>query len=416
MSSAGTIDRDRVGNAGALEHRLDLRPRGPRDDRDGHLRGRVPHRRAHLLRARSSRWPPQRDSVGCAPRSPRRRLDGSPPSHVRTISGSESPASSSKYSWAESGSSVLGEELHEDLAEDRLVLGERAVEIEDDGAGSHGHERLPPCPPTPSAFALAAAVLHAFWNLSSRGRKIPRRRPPSPSLVALVAYAPVAMITWRRRAEVSLPDRDAVPPARLRAPARRRLRTRRALARLSDRARDGARARPPRGSGRSRYRHVGAPGGGGLPRGRRRPARPRPPASRRPGGCRLGLAIAGFIAGYTLVDKYGIRYAAPFVYLELSMLLSGLAYTGALLRLRGARSIRAELNGGRSRPASPRSARTGSCWPPSSALPPPRWPPSGRRASSLRPHSPPLVLHEPVGPARFMGAVLVAGGVALVSL
>ena len=36
-------------------------------------------------------------------------------------------------------SSVLGEELHEDVAEDGLVVGERAVEVEHDGAhGSHG--------------------------------------------------------------------------------------------------------------------------------------------------------------------------------------------------------------------------------------------------------------------------------------
>src|SRR6185437_15351106 len=51
--------------------------------------------------------------------------------------------------------------------------------------------------------------------------------------------------------------------------------------------------------------------------------------SAEPAGVLFGLAIACFIAAYTLVDKYGIRYAAPFVYLELSMLLSGLGGRGA---------------------------------------------------------------------------------------
>jgi drug/metabolite transporter (DMT)-like permease len=51
-----------------------------------------------------------------------------------------------------------------------------------------------------------------------------------------------------------------------------------------------------------------------------------------PAGVLFGLAIACFIAAYTLVDKYGIRYAAPFVYLELSMLLSGLGYSAAIVR------------------------------------------------------------------------------------
>ena len=42
------------------------------------------------------------------------------------------------------------------------------------------------------------------------------------------------------------------------------------------------------------------------------------------------------------MDKYGIRYAAPFVYLELSMLLSGLGYSAAIVRLRGPAALRAE--------------------------------------------------------------------------
>ena len=37
-------------------------------------------------------------------------------------------------------------------------------------------------------------------------------------------------------------------------------------------------------------------------------------------GLAFGLAIASCIAGYTLIDAHGIRYAGPITYLELSML------------------------------------------------------------------------------------------------
>jgi len=50
-------------------------------------------------------------------------------------------------------------------------------------------------------------------------------------------------------------------------------------------------------------------------------------------GGALALAIAGTIAGYTLVDKSGIRYATPIVYLELGMApvaLGGLLIVAAL--------------------------------------------------------------------------------------
>ncbi|HWC46058.1 MAG TPA: EamA family transporter, partial [Casimicrobiaceae bacterium] len=55
-----------------------------------------------------------------------------------------------------------------------------------------------------------------------------------------------------------------------------------------------------------------------------------------------GLAIASCIAGYTLIDKQGIRYAGPITYLELSMIGPTIVYVGGVLRLKGGAAIRAE--------------------------------------------------------------------------
>ena len=47
------------------------------------------------------------------------------------------------------------------------------------------------------ALALAAAFLHAFWNLLIARAKDPEAATAVALLVALVAYAPVAALTWR---------------------------------------------------------------------------------------------------------------------------------------------------------------------------------------------------------------------------
>ena len=54
-------------------------------------------------------------------------------------------------------------------------------------------------------------------------------------------------------------------------------------------------------------------------------------------GLAFGLAIAAVIAAYTLVDKHGIEYADPIVYLELGMVPAALGYLAfALARPSGA--------------------------------------------------------------------------------
>lgn len=57
-------------------------------------------------------------------------------------------------------------------------------------------------------------------------------------------------------------------------------------------------------------------------------------------GLPLGLVIACVIAAYTLVDKNGIRHAGAVPYLELTMFAPALAYSGAVARVKGVRALR----------------------------------------------------------------------------
>jgi drug/metabolite transporter (DMT)-like permease len=62
------------------------------------------------------------------------------------------------------------------------------------------------------------------------------------------------------------------------------------------------------------------------------------------GGVAFGLTIGCCIAGYTLIDKYGIRYASPISYLELTMMPPAIAYAAAVARGKGLAALRAETN------------------------------------------------------------------------
>ena len=55
----------------------------------------------------------------------------------------------------------------------------------------------------------------------------------------------------------------------------------------------------------------------------------------------LALTVAASIAGYTLVDKHGLRYASPVPYLELVMVWPALAYAGWVASRDGAAALRA---------------------------------------------------------------------------
>jgi drug/metabolite transporter (DMT)-like permease len=170
------------------------------------------------------------------------------------------------------------------------------------------------------AFALAAASLHAGWNVLVAGSRDVRAATTATLALSLVLFAPLAAATWRvetaavpwiaassalelvyfwllvtayARSDLSL----VYPIARGGAPVLVLLGTF-----LVGRTVSGGQA-------------LGVAlvaSGVVLVRG------PRAEADRR--GLALALAIAAVIAGYTLVDKEGIEHAAPVAYLELVLL------------------------------------------------------------------------------------------------
>lgn len=200
-------------------------------------------------------------------------------------------------------------------------------------------------PTEPLLLALCAALVHAVWNLLlSRARD-----SEAATAVALVAgalaFAPVAAATWRVGAR-ALPYAAGSAALELSYLA------------LLARAYQGgelsvvypiARGSAPLlimifsvtvlGLSVSTASVAGVllvAAGVMLVRGRRGSASPR--------DIRFAAAIGVAIASYTLLDKSGLRHAAPFAYLELVVGIPAIVYLLAMLRYRGEAAIRAELN------------------------------------------------------------------------
>jgi drug/metabolite transporter (DMT)-like permease len=134
------------------------------------------------------------------------------------------------------------------------------------------------------------------------------------------------------------------------------------------------------------------------------------------GAVLFGLAIAACIAGYTLIDKEGIRYAGPIPYNEVAMTVPTLAYAAAVAARKGIGALRGELN---ATTVIAGVATFGAYALVLAALE--RGPAAG--VAAVRETSiviaaglAALFLRERVGPLRLFGAVVVAGGVALLSL
>jgi drug/metabolite transporter (DMT)-like permease len=135
----------------------------------------------------------------------------------------------------------------------------------------------------------------------------------------------------------------------------------------------------------------------------------RPTAGR---GIAFGLAVAGVIATYTLVDKVGVSHAGALPYLELSMLVPSLAYAAIYSPER----LRAEIN---LSTVVAGIATFGAYCMVLLAL----QRASAASVAAVRETSVVVgailawrFLKEPVGLGRLGGAALVAGGIALVSL
>ena len=195
------------------------------------------------------------------------------------------------------------------------------------------------------ALALAAAVVHALWNLLTARAGESQVAAGVALGAGALAFAPVAALTWDVGAEVApyavasvalelayltllatayqrAPLSVVYPVARGAAPV---IVLAVSVVALGDALPAGAAAG---------VLAVGA--GVVLVRGRSagRAAR---------GGTRLGLVVAACIAGYTLVDSAALHHAAPVPYLELVLAPTAALYLAGTLALRGGRAIAAEV-------------------------------------------------------------------------
>jgi drug/metabolite transporter (DMT)-like permease len=193
-------------------------------------------------------------------------------------------------------------------------------------------------------LALAAAAVHAAWNLLLSGEEDTH----SASAVALVfgtlVFAPVALLTWRVDSAavpyiaassalellylVLLATAYAVaamsfiyPIARGSAPV---------LVLIAGVVAVGAAVSLPAAVG-----VVVVAVGIVLVRGVRAGGRLRDLV--------LALSVGACIAGYTLVDKRGITYAGPITYLELVLALTAVGYGLGVWRVRGGAALRAAV-------------------------------------------------------------------------
>ena len=266
-------------------------------------------------------------------------------------------------------------------------------------------------------LALAAAGLHALWNVLVAGAKDSEAATAIMLVVAVVVFAPAAALTWDvqwraapyiaasgvfelayfallaaayRSSELSLvyPLARGLAPVIVLAVTVTILTARTSAAQVVG------------------VLLVGA--GVVLVRGLRRAADPR--------GAALGVAIAACIAGYTILDKEGLRYASPIAYLEAVSLVPTAAYLAGVAAAKGRSALRAEL---RPRALAAGLGVFGAYALVLAALE--RGPAAG--VAAVRETSviiatalAVVVLREKVGPRRLAGAAIVAGGVALIGL
>jgi drug/metabolite transporter (DMT)-like permease len=194
------------------------------------------------------------------------------------------------------------------------------------------------------ALALAAAAVHAGWNLLLSGSEDVRSATAVAIAVSVIVFGPVAALTWRLdssaipfmaassafevlylvllAAGYSIAAMSFVyPVARGSAPV---------LVLAVSAIALGVRVSLPAAIG---VVVVGA--GILLVRESRIAVRPRSLA--------LALAVGGCIAGYTLIDKHGILHANPISYLEIVFTVSALAYIAIAWRTQGAAALRAAI-------------------------------------------------------------------------
>lgn len=197
-------------------------------------------------------------------------------------------------------------------------------------------------PPEALALALAAAVLHAGWNVLLRGSEDVEARFAMVLGLSVLIFAPVAAATWKVSWAVApyvaaSAAFEALYFALLVAAYRRR-----ELSVVYPVSRGSAPVLVLLGTVVVLGRHVSTGAAVGvclvavgvvLVRGIRRGAE----------GVLVALAIGCAIAGYTLVDKDGLQHAAALPYLELVLLPVALVAVPVVAARRGAQALRAQL-------------------------------------------------------------------------
>jgi drug/metabolite transporter (DMT)-like permease len=265
------------------------------------------------------------------------------------------------------------------------------------------------------ALALAAAGLHAAWNVFLRGSEDVEARTAVVLGLSVLIFAPVAAATWSVSWAVApyvaaSAAFEAAYFALLVAAYRRR-----ELSVVYPVARGSAPVLVLLGTMVVLSRHVSAWAAAGvclvalgvvLVRGLRRGAE----------GVLVALAIGCAIAGYTLVDKDGLRHAASLPYLELVLLPVACAAVPVVAARRGAQALRAQLT------ATTVAAAVASFGAYALVLAALRLA-SAPEVAAVRETSVVIAavlagtfLRERVGIERLAGAVAVAGGVALIAL
>jgi drug/metabolite transporter (DMT)-like permease len=265
------------------------------------------------------------------------------------------------------------------------------------------------------ALALAAAVLHAGWNVLLRGSEDVEARFAVVLALSILIFAPVAAIIWSASWAVApyIAASAAFETAyfALLVTAYRR----RELSVVYPVSRGSAPVLVLLGTVVVLGRHVSAGAAVGvclvaagvvLVRGIRRGAE----------GVLVALAIGCAIAGYTLVDKDGLRHAGSLPYLELVLIPVALAAVPVVAARRGTQALRAQLT------ASTVAAAVASFGAYALVLAALRLAPAPQVAA-VRETSVVLAallagafLHDRVGVERLVGAAAVAGGVALLAL
>lgn len=193
-------------------------------------------------------------------------------------------------------------------------------------------------------LALASAGVHALWNMLLAGAQDTRTAMAAQILVSLVLWAPVCLAVW---------DIDAAALPYLFAASAFQLAYFALLAAaygagelslVYPLARGGAPllvalvALAGAGGSFGLWQAVGiaAIGVGVIAvRGVRGPWRGRDTV--------LAVATAATIAGYTVLDRYGVQHANPLTYVWIELLPAGLIYVGFVVRTRGTAAVRAAI-------------------------------------------------------------------------